>query len=102
TESIGGARNADFVVSAPWFAEMLPKDCSKGTAMKKLLELYGLETAKTVAMGDYDNDITMLQNASFAACPSNARECVKDICDAVTDSDCEGGSVADIIDLVLS
>ncbi len=93
--------DADFVVSAPTFAEMLPKDCSKGTAMKKLLSIYGLENAETVAMGDYDNDLTMLQYADFAASPSNARDCVKEICNVVTPSDCEGGSVADIIDLVL-
>ncbi|MBQ7990277.1 MAG: HAD family phosphatase [Oscillospiraceae bacterium] len=87
----------EYVVSARTFIEMLPHGCSKGSAMKKLIEIYGLDDCFTAAMGDYDNDIEMLGYADFAACPSNARENVKQVCDLVTDTDCEGGSVADVI-----
>ena len=69
--------------------------------MKRLIDLYGLEGYRIVAMGDYDNDMEMLRLADVSACPCNAQSCVRDICDIVTESDCEGGSVADVIDMVL-
>ena len=91
----------NFVASATVFYEMLPLNASKGAAMKRLIDLYGLEGYRIVAMGDYDNDMEMLRLADVSACPCNAQSCVRDICDIVTESDCEGGSVADVIDMVL-
>ncbi|MBR4224680.1 MAG: HAD family phosphatase [Oscillospiraceae bacterium] len=91
----------EFVTSSPIFFEILPKGSSKGAAMKKLMEIYRLEGCYTVAMGDYDNDIEMLRYADLAACPSNAHDTVKQVCDIVTDTDCDGGSVADVIDTLL-
>lgn len=93
---------AEFVTSAVVFHEMLPRDCSKGQAMKRLIEHYHLEDHFTVAMGDYDNDIEMLQNADLAICPSNAQDSVKAVCDMVTEESSEENSVAKVIDMILT
>lgn len=99
--SIAGADRCEFITSGSIFHEMLPKNCSKGEGLLKLVELYGLDGCITVAMGDYDNDLTMLENADVAACPSNARECIREEADIITVNDSENGSVADVIDTLL-
>lgn len=101
-DTLGYAGDVEFVTSSTIFHEMLPKNCSKGGAMDKLLSIYGLDDCVTVAMGDYNNDIEMLRRADFAACPSNAIDEVKAVCDMVCKADCTGGAVAEIIDYILS
>lgn len=101
-QTLSDAADVEFITSSTIFHEMLPKNCSKGSAMKKLLRLYGAENAFTVAMGDYDNDLEMLKNADFPACPSNAVDEVKDVCRMVTKSDCSHGAVAEVIEYILN
>ncbi|MCM1524708.1 MAG: Cof-type HAD-IIB family hydrolase [Ruminococcus sp.] len=100
--SLEYAAEADFVTSASTFHEMLPTGCSKGTAMKRLLDIYGWQDCVTVAMGDYNNDIAMLEYADFAVCPSNAIGEVKAVCDMVCTADCTEGAAAEAIDYILS
>ncbi len=99
-----GLEHADaveYVTSGDIFHEMLPKKCSKGDAMLRLLEVYGWQDCVTVAMGDFNNDITMLEYADFSACPSNAIDEVKAVSDMVCKTDCDGGAVAEVIDYIL-
>lgn len=95
------ADKAEFITSAAIFHEMLPKGCTKGDAMRRFMEIYGLQGYTSVAMGDFDNDITMLENADFSACPANAADKVKSICDMVCNADCTEGAVAEVIDYIL-
>ena len=48
------------------------------------------EERKLACIGDYFNDYEMLKSADIAACPSNAAQGIKDICDIVTCSNDEG------------
>lgn len=100
--SLEDANSVEFVTSSPIFHEMLPHNCSKGSAMAELLRLYGSEDCITVAMGDYYNDIAMLEKADFSACPSNAIDEVKAVCDMVCKADCGEGAVAEVIEYILS
>lgn len=100
--SLEYADKVDYVTSATTFHEMLPLGCSKGTAMKRLLEIYGWQDCVTVAMGDYFNDMEMLRLADFAVCPSNALDEVKSVCDLVCSADCTGGAAAEALDHILS
>jgi Cof subfamily protein (haloacid dehalogenase superfamily) len=101
-QTLENASEAEFITSSTIFHEMLPKNCSKGTAMKKLLGLYGAENSFTVAMGDFDNDLEMLRNADFPACPSNAVPEVKAVCRMICKSDCSHGAVAEVIEYILN
>ncbi len=38
---------------------------------------------KIIAIGDYDNDVGMLNAADYSFCPENATDCVKKVCDCV-------------------
>ncbi|WP_295155910.1 Cof-type HAD-IIB family hydrolase [uncultured Ruminococcus sp.] len=95
-----GWTGVDFVRSAPEYYEILPQNISKGSALEKMRSLCGMEDYTFVAMGDYNNDIEMLQAADLAVCPSNAVDEVKEICDLVLDVSCEEDAVAAALEYI--
>ena len=64
----------DFIRSERTLYEILPKGVSKGSVLLKLAELIGIEAKKTVAVGDYNNDVSMLRCAGLSFAVSNAVE----------------------------
>ena len=50
---------------------------TKGAALQGLQERMGITPAETMAFGDYDNDISMLQHAEFSYAMENASERVR-------------------------
>jgi Cof subfamily protein (haloacid dehalogenase superfamily) len=49
------------------YLEFLSPDASKGQALDWLLDFYGVERARTMAIGDALNDIPLLERAAYAA-----------------------------------
>lgn len=96
------AQSVEFVTSSVTYHEMLPKGCSKGSAMLKLKSIYGCEDSVLAAMGDYNNDLEMLKAADISACPSNAIDEVKAVCGIVCDLSCGEGAVAQVIEDMLA
>jgi Cof subfamily protein (haloacid dehalogenase superfamily) len=66
------ADNFEFVSSEKILFEILPKGVNKGTVLPKLAEHLGIDIAKTVAIGDYNNDIPMLKAAHYGVAVANA------------------------------
>lgn len=91
----------EFVRSADTYYEMLPKNISKGNALKKLREICDISQYTVVCAGDFYNDIEMLQNADFAFCPSNATDEVKSVCDVVLENSCEQDAIACAIEFII-
>jgi Cof subfamily protein (haloacid dehalogenase superfamily) len=89
---------AEFVRSDPIFYEILPKNCSKGSALQEMREILGLENYTIIAMGDFFNDLEMLEAADFAACPADAAPEIQAICDYVCESGYEDGAVGEVIE----
>lgn len=94
-----GDREAEFVRSAYCFYEMLPRGCSKGSALLELAEMQGVKRECTAAIGDYYNDVEMLRTAGLSAAAGQAPPEVKAIADLQT-SHCDLGSVADLLDYI--
>lgn len=92
----------DCVRSSNHFYEILPKNCSKGSALEKYVEMYGLSDWTIVACGDFNNDLTMLEYADIAISPLNAQDEVKAISDYVTSVDCDNGAIAEAIEYVIN
>lgn len=90
----------DFVISAPMYYEMLPKNISKGYALKELKKACGMEDFTVVAAGDYNNDIEMLREADVGICPSNAAADVKAAADIVLDVSCEESAIAAAVEYI--
>lgn len=54
------------------YYEILPKGSNKATLFKKLSEIVGIKTDRTVAVGDNENDIELIKNAKIGFAVSNA------------------------------
>ena len=76
--------------SGPWYYEMMERGVSKAEGIRWAMKAAGLEKRTLVCIGDYFNDLAMLQTADIAACPSNAAEGIKQICSIHTCSNNEG------------
>jgi len=86
-----------FIRSERTLYEILPKGVSKGTVLSKLAETQGIDMRRTVAVGDYNNDIAMLRAAGLGVAVENARPEVKAAADHITVSN-EHNAIAAIID----
>lgn len=83
--------------SSPHYLEHVPEHVSKGHAVKKLCELLQIPLANTVAAGDQENDISMIEAAAVGAAMKNATDAVKASADYITENDCNHSGVAEIL-----
>lgn len=74
----------DFVRSEKWLYELLPKGVSKGALLYKMAELLGVDMRRTVTVGDYNNDVSMVQAAGIGFAVANAVPEVKAVADHIT------------------
>jgi Cof subfamily protein (haloacid dehalogenase superfamily) len=77
--------------------EMMPDTVNKGTALLKLAEISGYDMARIAAIGDFYNDIEMLETAGIGAAVGDAPDAVRSRADLVL-GPCAGGAVADLIE----
>jgi Cof subfamily protein (haloacid dehalogenase superfamily) len=84
------------VKSAPYFLEVLNKQAHKGAAVKNLAEHLGIKQEEVMAIGDNENDLTMVEYAGIGVAMANATENVKNAADVLTASNEEDG-VAEVI-----
>ena len=93
------SENFDFVRSEKSLYEILPKGVNKGLALSKLVEYLHLDINKTIAIGDFDNDVGMLKAAKLGVAVSNASKAAMDAADVVTVSNEEHAIARVIYDL---
>lgn len=84
------------VQSSKIYLECFTVNANKGNGIKAALELTGLIDKTLVCIGDYYNDLPMLNIADIKACPDNSPQDIKDICDIVVCNNNEG-AIADLI-----
>lgn len=63
--------------------ELQRKSRGKAEAFDFLQEVYGIPPARTIAIGDHLNDVTMLETAGFAITPANGAPQVRPLADLV-------------------
>ena len=90
-----------FVDSSETFYEMLPLNINKGTALREMLRVLERPYARIVAIGDYNNDVGLLETADLAVAPRNAIDSVKAVADRVVCT-CEEGAIAEVIDYLIN
>lgn len=79
------------------YYEQFPKGVSKAFALDKLRKMLKIDKGCLFAMGDYYNDLEMIQKADVSAVPAEAPDDVKAYADFVACA-CRDGAVADFID----
>ncbi len=77
--------------------EILPKGAGKGDCVKKLREILGDRVKTVIAVGDYENDLTMIKEADIGVAVANGADFVKAVADKITVSNSEG-AIAKIIE----
>lgn len=85
------------VKSTEFYYEILNKNASKGIALKELANHLGIAQEETMAIGDNENDLSMIAYAGVGVAMGNATETVKLAADVLTTSHDEDG-VANVIE----
>lgn len=93
------AEDFDFIRSERILYEILPKGIGKGTAISNLCNNLNLDVKKTIAIGDYNNDISMFKAAGIGIAVSNACKDALDAADYITVSNEEHAIAKVIYDL---
>ncbi len=83
------------------FIDLQHPEATKGLALKRLAELRGLNRREVLAIGNYYNDIGMLQYAGWGVAVANSPEEVRRAADEVTVSNNED-AVAVVLERLLS
>ncbi|MBQ4244075.1 MAG: HAD family phosphatase [Clostridia bacterium] len=73
------------------YADCVAYDCSKAKGMLEAMKWAGVDAAHTIAIGDSENDRSMLEIAGTAVVMGNAPDEIKKIADFVTLSNKEAG-----------
>ncbi len=89
----------NYVFSSPIYFEILPDGVSKGAAVEILADMIGISRDRIMAIGDYYNDIELIEASALGAVPSEAPDDLKKIADVIAGK-CEDGAVADFIEYI--
>jgi Cof subfamily protein (haloacid dehalogenase superfamily) len=90
------AERVGLIRSESTLFEVLPKGFDKGTLVLKIAEILNINKNKTIAIGDFDNDVSMLKAAKLGIAVSNASENAKAAADLITVSN-EEHAIAKVI-----
>lgn len=90
------AEKYDFIRSERTLFEILPKGVNKGLALSKLVDYLKISPEKTIAVGDYNNDVGMFRAAKYGIAVANASKAALEAADLVTVSN-EEHAIARII-----
>ena len=84
------------VKSTEFYYEILNKEASKGNALEKLAAHLGIPIEQTMAIGDNENDLSMIEKAGIGVAMGNATPNVKEAADVITTTNDQDG-VAEIL-----
>lgn len=93
------AERFDFIRSELTLYEILPKGVNKGNILPHLAKHLSKKALKTVAIGDYNNDVHMLRVADLGIAVANATEEAKQAADHITVSNEEHAIARIVADL---
>lgn len=82
----------DIACSADNMLEIFPKGVTKGTALMRICETLNINLADTIAVGDQELDIPMLEAAGAGVAMGNGIEEIKQMADFVTKTNNEAGA----------
>lgn len=82
--------------SFPEYLEINHQDCGKGSALKALGEMLGIQREEMMAIGDSEIDVSMIEYAGIGVAMGNAGPQIKEVADYVTADVLESGVAAAI------
>ena len=91
------AAEVDIIRSEYIFSDLMPKNVNKGDGLQALAEYLKIDMRHTLAIGDYDNDVSMIKRAGVGVAVANATKSAKAAADLITVSNKEH-AIAKVID----
>lgn len=88
----------DLYYSDALYLEIMPKGICKGSALRLFCEKFGIPIENAIAVGDEENDISMIRAAGVGCAVANAQDKVKAVADYVTKNDNNHSAVAEVVD----
>ena len=85
------------IVDTGFAVHIKSKKINKGTGLKRIAELMGLDAKDFVAIGDSPNDIEMLEASGFGVAVGNAHPELKEVADMVVQGE-HGAGVAEAME----
>ena len=83
--------NAGLTSALPWMLEVMPRGVSKATAAAALLERWNIPADEALAIGDGENDLTLLDYVGTSVAMSNGVREVRESADYVVPSNANEG-----------
>jgi len=94
------SKSMQVIVSGKKWLDISNLEANKGNALQKLQQNLGVTASETMAFGDYNNDLKMLEKADFSFAMKNAHPDVKEIANYETLSN-EDRGVESILEKVI-
>ena len=88
----------DLFYSSETYLELVKKGVSKGNALAATAQEANVPLAETIAIGDSDNDLSMILQAGLGVAMKNGEAHVKAAADYITERSCEENGVAEVIE----
>ncbi|TDF95880.1 HAD family hydrolase [Paenibacillus piri] len=88
---IGLPDSLQYIRSGDFFIDVMSMEASKGKALEQLAVRWNMHPERIMAMGNYYNDLEMIQYAGLGIAMDNSPDAVKAAADAVTGSNNEDG-----------
>lgn len=85
------------IYSNPYYLELFPSVSGKGKAVERLCHLLGVSPALSVAAGDAENDISMIQAAGMGIAMINGCEDIKTAATTITQYDNDHDGLARVL-----
>ncbi len=91
---------ASVLITQPEMVEIMPPDTSKGHSLSWLAAEMGIPIERTMAIGNAENDLTMLQATGTGVAMGNSPQIILDVADIIVSSNNDSG-VAKAIQIIL-
>ena len=80
------------------YFEIVPKGLNKGNAVRNMCRMLGIDLADTIAAGDEENDLTMIEAAGVGVAMANGIPAAKALADYVTTRDNNHDGIAEVVE----
>ncbi len=78
--------------------EILANGTSKGNGLKILAQHYEIPIEKCIAIGNDENDISMIKQAGLGISVKNGRQCAREFANYITEKDNNNGAIGEVIE----
>lgn len=100
-KEVSGIAGIEIVSSSPENFEVMNEGVSKGKAIRFLCGYFGIPVEQTAAIGDNENDISLLETAGLKIAMGNAIPDLKQVADYITETN-ENNGVAKAVEWLIA